>query len=54
MHHERKNEESRMTSSFLAWATRRIELLLAELGKSKFGEEQELCCWHADFEMPSR
>lgn len=42
-----------LTSGFLAWAPGRIELPLMELGSRKFvGEEQELSCGLADFEMP--
>lgn len=40
---EGKNKESGMTSSFLVCAARRIDLL-AQMGKSRFGEDQELCC----------
>lgn len=42
-----------LTSGFLAWAPGRIELPLMELGSRKFvGEEQELSCGLAGFEMP--
>lgn len=42
-----------LASGFLAWAPGRIELPLTELGHHKFvGEEQELSCGLADFEMP--
>ena len=53
MHWERNNEELRMASRALAWATGRIDLSLTELGSSKFvEEEQELSCWRVGVEMP--
>ena len=35
-----KHEESRVTSSFLAWVTRRLELLLAQMGKGNLGKSR--------------
>ena len=49
-----KQDESRMPSSVLAWATGRIELFSAQMGKNRSAEGQELYHRHAHLEMPVR